>query len=60
MLGRAATLVAGLSELTREVDDFFGMDPPLCLTGGEGPDGGSGNSLGHGESYLHGLILGEL
>ena len=56
----ATTLVAGLSELVREVDDFLGMGSPSRLAGGEGPDGGSGSSLGHGELYLNGLILGEL
>ena len=60
MPGRATTLVAGLSKLTREVDDFLGVGSPTCLTGGEGPDGGAGGSLSHGELNLERFISGEL
>ena len=60
MLGRAITLVAGLSELARKCDDFLGVGPTSCLADGEGSDGGSGGGLGHEVLYLDGFILGEL
>ena len=58
--GRAMTLVAGLRELTREVDDFVCQASPSGLVGGEGSDSGSGGSLGNEELNLNGFILGEL
>ena len=60
VLRRAVTLVAGLSKLARKCDDFFGVSPASNLTGSEGPDGGSGGSLGHDELNVDGLIPGEL
>ena len=56
----AVTLVAGLSELARKSDDFVHVGLPPCLTGGEGSNGRSSDSLGHEELNLDGLILGKL
>ena len=60
MLRRAVTLVAGLNELARKADDFVCVTPTSGLADGEGPDGGSGGSLGDLELNFDGFILGEL
>ena len=60
MLGRAVTLVSGLSELACKTDDFVRVAASSRLAGGEGSDGGSGGSLGDEELNLDGFILGEL
>ena len=60
MLRRAVTLVAGLSELTRKIDDFFDVGSSSRLAGGEGSDGGSSGSLGHEKLHLKWLVPGEL